>query len=36
MYKHKEYISQYFVVTRNGIQPLKIVNHYVIYLKFIH
>ena len=32
--KHKEY-SQYFVITINGIQILKIVNHYVVQLKHI-
>ena len=29
--QHGEY-SQYFVVTVNGIEPLKIVNHYAVHL----
>ena len=27
--------SQYFVIIIKGIQPLKIVNHYAVYLKLI-
>ena len=41
MYKLQGYIvqhgefSKYFIITINGIQPLKIVNHYVVHLKLI-
>ena len=30
--QHREY-SQYFIITINRVQPLKIVNHYVVHLK---
>ena len=30
--QHRDY-SQYFVITIKGIQPLKIMNHYVVHLK---
>ena len=30
--QHREY-SQCFIITINGVQPLKIVNHYVGHLK---
>ena len=29
--QHREY-SQYFIITINGVQPLKIVNHCVVHL----
>ena len=29
--QHGEY-SQYFEITVNGVLPLKIVNHYTVYL----
>ena len=32
--QHREY-SQYFIVTINGLKPLKIVNPYVVHLKLI-
>ena len=33
--QHREY-SQYFIINIKGIKPLKIVNHYVVHLKFIY
>ena len=30
--QHREY-SQYFIITINGVQPLKIVNHYLVHMK---
>jgi len=30
--QHSEY-NQYFKITMNGMQPLKIVNHCVVHLK---
>ena len=32
--QHREY-NQYFIITRNGIQTLNVVNHYVSHLKHI-
>ena len=32
--QHREY-SQYLIITINGVQPLKIVNHYAVQLKLI-
>ena len=32
--QHTEY-SQYFIITINGVYPLKIVHHYVVRLKLI-
>ena len=31
--QHREY-NQCFIIAINQIQPLKIVNHYVVYLKY--
>ena len=28
--QHREY-SQYFIITINGVQPLKVVYHYVVW-----
>ena len=33
--QYREY-SQYFIITINGIKPLKIVNHYFVHLKHIY
>ena len=30
--QHRDY-SQYFIINLNGIQSIKIFNHYVVYLK---
>ena len=32
--QHKEY-SQYFIITLNGIQCIKILNHYVVHQKIM-
>ena len=32
--QHREY-SQYFIITINGVQPLKIMIHSVVHLKLI-
>ena len=29
--QHREY-TQHFIVTTNGVKPLKIVNHYMVQL----
>ena len=33
--QHGKY-SQYLIITINGVQPLKMVNHYVVPLKVIY
>ena len=30
--QHREY-SEYFIITINGVYPLKIVIHYIVHLK---
>ena len=35
LYSIRNY-SQYFIITFNGIQPIKILNHYAIHLKLMY